>query len=74
MPRISSTAPKTKPMSRLLGTGEMVKQRRKTMPVTGRTEERDSFSFSTRMVRFFFSSSRLDFLTEHLAFSRNAMA
>ena len=55
IPKISRSAPSTKPISRLLGTGEMEKQSRKTIPVTGRTEERDSFSFSERIVRFCFS-------------------
>ena len=55
IPKISRSAPSTKPISRLLGTGEMEKQSRKTIPVTGRTEERDSFSFSERIVRFCFN-------------------
>ena len=55
IPRISITAPRTKPISRSLGTGEMVKHSKKTIPVTGSTEEMDSFSFSIRMVRFFSS-------------------
>ena len=55
IPKMRKTAPMTKAIKILLGTGIRLKHRRKTITVIERTDVRDSRTFSTRIVLFCFN-------------------